>query len=248
MDRNRERRLDSIFEYVTLKKDVTINELGEKFNISTMTVHRDLDDLSRSGRIVKVRGGAHAIQDEPETIFEVREQENNVSKTIIAQKVVKYIEPNTSIFIDAGTTTLTVAKYMPDINVNIFTVSPNISLELTRVKRPVITECAGTLDRENLMLCGYFTLNILDQINVDMAFMGVSGFSLEAGFTCGIQDQMMVKRRAIQRAKKVFVLMDSSKIEKTFPFIFAELKDIDYVVTDKELPAAYVCLLYTSKA
>lgn len=240
MDMSRERRLNDIFEYVSRHKTVSIGELCNEFNISTMTVHRDLNDLSQSGRIIKIRGGARAIQDEPESIFTVREQENNAAKTVIAQKIIKYIEPNTSLFIDAGTTALAVAKYMPDINVNIFTVAPNITLELTRVKKPTIMECAGTLDRENLMLSGYFTLSILDQVNIDIAFMGTSGFSLENGFTCGVQDQMMVKRHAIQRAKKVFVLMDSSKVDKTFPFIFAQLKDIDYLVTDKELPSDYV--------
>lgn len=243
MDMSRERRLNDIFEYVTEKKKISINELCDKFNISIMTAHRDLNDLHQKGRIVKIRGGARAVQDEPENLFAVRESENNTGKTIIAQKIIKYIEPNTSIFIDAGTTALAVARYMPDIDINIFTVSPNISLELTRVKKPVITECAGTLDRENLMLCGYFTLSILDQIVFDVALMGVSGFSLENGFSCGVQNQMMVKRRAIQRAKKVFAMMDSSKVDKTFPFIFAQLSDIDYLVTDKELTSEYVNVL-----
>lgn len=239
-DMKKEMRLEHIRDYITQKKTASIEELCKECDVSVMTIHRDLNDLSKDGHIIKVRGGARVVQATMEHRFSERESENNSEKIAIAKKVIEHIRPDTSVFIDAGTTTMAVAKYLPDIDINIFTVAPSISLELTHTKKPTIIECAGTLDRDNLMLSGYFTLSMLDQVNIDIALIATSGFSLECGFTCGVESQMMVKRRAIQRAKKVYVLMDSTKMDKTFPFTFANLSDIDYLVTDKNMPDEYV--------
>ena len=72
--------------------------------------------------------------------------------------------------------------------------------------------CGGTLNRFNQAVSGQSTLQMLEQINIATAFLGVSGYTDEGGFTCGKEDEMLVKRLMIQKAGKKVILMDLSLI------------------------------------
>jgi len=235
----RELRKEKIKQYIQQKKIVTINDLRALCpEVSLITIHRDLDHMAKNGEIIKIRGGAKIADDIMEPRFTEREYENQDAKMQIARKMCQELVPNSSIFMDAGTTIYMMAKIFPDIPMNVFTVAPNIAMELLHTtSKPTITMCSGNLNREHLMLTGYFTLEMLKSINIDMAIIGTSGFSLDCGFTCGVENQMMVKKLIMQRSRSVYILMDHSKLEHTFPFTFGTLEDVDYIVTDAPLPA-----------
>lgn len=233
---NKELRIERIKEYILDNKEASIEELCQMCNVSAMTIHRDLDEISGRGSIIKVRGGARLEQTVSEHLFAEREAEHSNEKAIIGGKMAARLEAGAAIFFDAGTTTMAVASQMPEIDASIFTVAPNIALELVNTTKPSITLCPGNLDRKNLMLYGYFTLDMLNQINIDVAVIGTSGYSDACGFSCGVESQMIVKRQAIRRAKRVYMLMDSSKYGKDFPFTFAGLEDVDYIVMECEPP------------
>ncbi len=234
---NRELRLEKIHKLIVEKQQVSIDEISRLCpEVSVMTIHRDLNELERDGHIVKIYGGARLVSAKSEGSFSYREMENSEAKEIIAKKVAEVLRPGISVFIDAGTTTQMVAKKMPDIDIHVFTVAPTIALELVNVAKPSVTLCAGSLDKDYLMLTGYFTLDMLNRINIDVALMATSGFSLECGFTCGVESQMTVKRFALQKAKTRCLLMDYSKFNKILPYTFGGLSDIDYLITDKTPP------------
>ena len=205
-----------------------------------MTIHRDLSEIDGSENIVKIRGGARLVQGTMEHFFTDRTSENAAQKDLIGEKTAALLSPNTAVYLDAGTTTLAVARHMPDIDINLFTVAPTIAMELLRTHKPSINLCAGNLDRNNLMLTGYFTLAMIEQINIDVAILATSGFSPECGFTCAVENQMAVKQAAIRRAKKVYMVMDSSKIGKDYPFTFATPEEVDYLIMESNPPE---CLL-----
>ena len=177
-------RQDRIKEYIEEKNVVTIKELQELFpEVSLMTIHRDLDVLEATGVVVKFRGGARSVRYAGDPEFNVRMRDNNSGKLLIARKAMELIQPHSSIFLDASTSNLTLARTLPDMNLNIFTTGPSIALELCRLHNPVVTLCCGTINRKNLALSGQNTLEMLEKINIDMAFIGVSGCSVDAGFT-----------------------------------------------------------------
>ena len=140
---------------------------------------------------------------------------------------------------DASTTNLALAKALPDINLNIVTTGPSVALELSRLHNPVVTLCCGTLNRKNLALSGQNTLQMLEGINIDLAFIGVSGCSVDAGFTCGTEGDMLVKRMVIQKARTSVVLCDKEKFNCLMPYTFAGLSDADYMVSDGSVPEAF---------
>lgn len=230
-------RQEQIREYIEDKNVVTIKELQALFpDVSLMTIHRDLDALERVGAIVKFRGGAKSVRLTGDPDFNVRMRENNAGKTAIARKALELIQPHSSVFLDASTTNLALAKNLPDINLNIITTGPSIALELCRLHNPVVTLCCGTINRKNLAISGQNTLEMLEKINIDMAFIGVSGCSVDAGFTCGMESDMLVKRLVISKARTSVAMCSHDKFSCLMPYTYANLSDVDYLITDGMVP------------
>lgn len=233
-------RQDRIKEFIEEKNVVTIKELQELFpDVSLMTIHRDLDALEATGAVVKFRGGARSVRYAGDPEFNVRMRDNNSGKILIARKAMELIQPHSSVFLDASTTNLTLARTLPDMNLNIFTTGPNIALELCRLHNPVVTLCCGTINRKNLALSGQNTLEMLEKINIDMAFIGVSGCSVDAGFTCGTEGDMLVKRLVIQKARTSVVMCTQEKLRCLMPYTFATMKDVDYLISDVPMPEPF---------
>ena len=234
MNRIRQARILSFIEQHNV---VSIKQLQALCpEVSLMTIHRDLQALEDQGMVVKVRGGARSVRHTGDPGFDVRMQENNAGKASMARKALELIQPNSSVFLDASTTNLTLARALPDINLNIFTTGPSIALELCRLHNPVITLCCGTINRKNLALSGQNTLEMLEKINIDLAFIGVSGCSVEAGFTCGTEGDMLVKHKVIQKARTSVVMCDRGKLSRLMPYTFARLEDVDCLISDGPLP------------
>ena len=230
-------RQEQMKEYIEQRNLVTIKELQALFpSVSLMTIHRDLDALEAGGFVVKFRGGAKSVKlsDDPE--FHVRVRENNEGKMLIARKALELIQPHTSIFLDASTTNLLLAKSLPDINLNVITTGPSIALELAKLHNPVVTLCCGTLNRKNLALSGQNTLNMLESINIDLALIGVSGCSVDAGLTCGTEGDMLVKRMVIEKARTSVALCGYDKFSCLMPYTFSKIEDVDYLICDQAVP------------
>ena len=233
-------RQEKIKEFIEEKNVVTIKQLQALFpDVSLMTIHRDLDALVEEGSVVKFRGGAKSVRHSGDPEFNVRMRENNAGKLVIAQKALELIQPHTSVFLDASTTNLALARSLPDINLNIFTTGPSIALELCRLHNPVVTLCCGTINRKNLALSGQNTLEMLSGINIDQAFFGVSGCSVEAGFTCGTESDMLVKRLVIQKARTSVTMFTKEKLSCLMPYTFAKLEDVDYLISDEAMPESF---------
>ena len=234
-------RQEQMKEYIEQKNVVTIRELQQLFSdVSLMTIHRDLDALEAGGTVVKFRGGAKSVRHTGDPEFNVRMRENTAGKVIIADKAIPLIQPNTSIFLDASTTNLALAKKLSDMNLNIFTTGPSVALELCRLHNPVVSVCCGTINRKNLAVSGQNTLEMLDKINIDIAFIGVSGCSLDAGFTCGTESDMLVKRKVIQKARTTVLMCGKEKLSALMPYTFAKFEDIDYLISDAQLPDNFI--------
>ncbi len=232
-------RQQQILDYIEKNHVVTIRALQELCpDVSLMTIHRDLDALELRGSIVKVRGGARSVRHTGDLGYDIRMQENVEGKLLMAEKALTLLRPNATVFLDASTTNLMLARKMPDIPLNIFTTGPNIAVELARLQNPNITMCCGTLNRKNMALSGPNTQQMLENINIDMAFIGVSGCFAEAGFTCGTEADMVIKRTVIRRARTSVVMCDSTKFSRLMPYTFAGFEDVQYLISDRKVPDA----------
>ena len=214
---------------------VSLKELSSEFStVSVMTIHRDLEFLAKQGFISRIRGGAKYLEtaDKADTA-EQQDISNKSEKDIVAQKAVAFVQEGSSIFLDGGTTMLELAKIIPDMYLNVITNGPNIALEISEKMRPTINLCGGVLNRKNLSIFGSSALEMLSKINIDIAFISVSGYSTQGGFTCGFEEQAQLRKLLIEKARSVIILMDSTKFGKMLPYTFAKMEDVNYLITDK---------------
>jgi len=202
-----------------------------------MTIHRDLDALSQNGDIIRTHGGAIPVRFLTEPLYQEREREDKSGKHVAAEKALPLIKSGTTVFFDAGTSILELVRLLPDIDLNIITSSPVVAIELCSLTKPRITLCCGNLNRRNLAVSGINTLDMLEKINIDLAFIGVSGLSAKAGFTCGNENEMLVKRHVISNARTSVCICTGNKFDRIMPYTFAEVKDVDYVISDMHFPS-----------
>lgn len=235
---NTERR-EEIKEILRKRGEVKLKDLEERFpNCSSMTIRRDLKYLEDNGFVKRTRGGAVAMSRlsiAAEDIYSERALENVAQKYIIAKKALQFIERGRSIYVDAGTTMMLFAREMEDEYLSIMTSGLNIGMELIKKHKPSVTLIGGQVNRNTISVSGINSANFIREVNIDIAFMASSGFSVENGFTSGTYTECEIKKEVVNRARKTIVLMDSAKIDKIMPFTFAYMEDIDVLITDGEL-------------
>ena len=233
-------RHETIKELFRTKGEVKLHELEELFpDCSSMTLRRDIKDLEDEGLVKRTRGGAVAMSSlmlVTEDLYQQRAILNTQKKSQIAKTALRYFEPGRSLFFDAGSTLMFLARAIPDEYCSIMTTGVNIALELIKKARPIVTMIGGQISRNTIAVIGGNTSNFIDSVNIDIAFMGASAMTLEDGFTCGTYTDCDIKREVIRRARKKIMLMDSSKFGINITFTFATLKDIDVFISDEGLP------------
>lgn len=228
-------RREQLREYIEINHIVTMRQLTDLLpDVSLMTIHRDLTFLQSQGLIEKIRGGARYIASgTAEATFSAREIVGREAKAVIAQKAIGLLGDEGSIFVDAGTTMMAFAKVIPDHKRSVVTTGPNIALELAAKQNMTITLCGGTLNKSNLTLSGSAAMETLSGFNIDTAYIVASGYSPGAGFTCGMESEARIKSLVIRKARTVIMLMDGAKLNRVLPYTFAQLSDLDYLITEQ---------------
>jgi len=234
---NRQEKLKSLLDE---KGVVLLSELEGIFpQLSSMTLRRDIESLVQEGIAVKIRGGARALVKEQmslEPVYSLRAAKNIEAKLNIAKKALSYIETGRSVYLDSGSTIMCLAGVLPDIKLTVLTSGPNIAIEVLKNQRPTVNLIGGLVNHDNLSVSGKQALDFMKTVNIDIAFIAPSGFSLKDGFTCGNYNEAELKHFIIKKANRVIMLMDSYKIDKSLTFTFADFKDIDVLITDAVLP------------
>lgn len=233
-------RQEKIKAYVESKSVASIKEIQALFpEVSLMTIHRDLTALEQQGVITKLRGMVKFARYKDDVDFQVRMGENNPGKLSMVKKAITLVQPHSSVFLDAGTSNLFLAKNLPDVSLNVVTTSPGIALELCHLHNPSVTVCCGTMNRRNMSVSGLNTLEMLEKINIDIAFVGVSGYSASAGFTCGTEADMLIKRLVLKKARVRVLMCGTEKLERLMPYTFGSIEDADYIITDGAMPEEF---------
>lgn len=235
-------RRKKILELLDDHGSVSLNQLERIFpEVSVMTLRRDLIQLENDGIVIRTHGGAvksNKVMTFPgeESSYHARENEHREAKKTIARKALPYLETGRSVYLDSGSTIMSLANLIPDETYSIITSGVNIAQNILSKEKPSVVVLGGFANRNTLSMSGPLTSILLDSINIDIAFISASGFSLENNFTVSNIYEAELKTKVITKAKKVILMMDTSKLNKSLPYTFAKLKDIDIIITETYLP------------
>ena len=234
-----EERRRAIEQLVSTKGEILLSELETVFpSISSMTLRRDLIYLEKMGIVRRTRGGAISVSrlNKPyEDAFSRRAQRDVMAKRAICRAALSLFTPDTTVFIDSGSTLMHFAQMLPDDNCLVITSGPNIALELAGKSRVDVLLLGGRIRSNTLSVSGEWTTSALRSINIDVAFMATSGFTAESGFTSGSVEECEIKRMVLGKAKKRIMLMDHSKTSRVLPFTFAGMQNIESLICDAPL-------------
>lgn len=233
-------RISEIADLLDKRGKLTLKQLGEYFpNVSLMTLRRDLFLLEEEGRVIRVRGGAMSVKDVQKTSGEPYVKKTTIhtdEKIEIAQKAAGLIDVGASIFLDAGTTALYLAKEMPDIRCNVFTNGLAVATELCKKKNVVVNLLGGPLIKDNLSTASSAASVYFADTNFELAIISAAAFTPESGFSCGSQVEADLFKIICKKAKFTYMMLDSSKIGKIKPYTFARAEDINVLITDADFP------------
>lgn len=233
-----EQRRNAIVDYVNDKGNISFAQLEKQFSsVSPMTLRTDLKALDEAKKIVRIHGGAKSVEVVLGTddYISRRSVRNVTEKESIVEKAKLLIKPNTSIFLDSGSTTTELAKIWPDQPNFIFTTSMTCVMELSKLKHPTVVVFGGELNRYSLSVCGIQTVEEVKAVNFDMAFLGVTSYAGDVGFSCEVLMESYLKRAALQRSAEKIILMDSSKIDKKSTFHICQLDEASMVISDNNV-------------
>lgn len=230
----KQRRLDAILNYLQAHPVVSVQELGEEFKVSEVTMRRDLTELQELNIVKRMHGSVMLLPENKLLIpsFKQKALENVQEKQAIAAMAVTLLPENSVIFVNGGTTTLEFIARIVDRNVTIITNNAMAINHVAAAKaRLIIT--GGEYNPESCTFSGELSLSTIATVNADMCFLGANGLSEEGGFSTyfstesNINDQMMRKCRG-----PVVVLADHSKIGRTCHYTNENLDRITYLITD----------------
>ena len=230
---NSVKRKIKILDILKAQESVEVEQLTKLFSVSKVTVRGDLDDLERKGLLIRTHGGAML----PENLSLVRVLSNTLEerkdeKSAICRAALQFIKPGMNIIIDAGSTTVHLAKLVGAMNITVITNSVLVLQELMNSETVELLVAGGILRKPSLSFMGAPASFVFDQIHADVLFLGVSGFSIVRGMTCTNMVEAETKKHMIKNASKVCLLADSSKLEKMFIANVCGWDSIDYLVTD----------------
>lgn len=231
-----------ILNHLVKIESITIQDIVEKCGVSEITARRDLSTLENSGMLVRTHGGALKSEITSGMFgFDKKSIQNRDNKIEICKFAASFIEDNDTIYIDCGTTTYYLSRFLTKFrNLRIITNSLPVVSELLPYSNIIVYLIGGELDNSRKALYGPMTDNIISRYKADKAFIGAGGVSIAHGLSSIDEKEASVTIKMAEAAQKVFLLCDSSKIEKDSYFTYSSLSLISYLITDKNVDSNLV--------
>ncbi|WP_424767233.1 DeoR/GlpR family DNA-binding transcription regulator [Paenibacillus sp. sgz302251] len=221
-----------IIEKLEQLSAVKVSELSELFQVTEKTVREDLEKLEEKGLLKRTHGGAVMEQGGEDSLYPLQfpNSKNQQEKTAIAELALTCIEESDIIALDAGSTTLEMARLLPNIPVTVLTNDLLIIRELTAKDQVRLVVPGGY--RHNNLLIGAESHDWIKRLNVHKLFLSTTGIHLEYGLTIFTEELAKLKKLYMENAKTVYCLADHSKFDKGALITFASLTEVDTIITD----------------
>lgn len=229
-----EDRRNKIIELIKKRKYVSIDFLTNELHYSSSTIRRDLSYLENLNLVRRTSGGAFLVKEElienPQLFkYETHKEE----KRIIAELAIDFVEDYATIFLDSSSTSQILSeKLNKKKKLTVFTTNLTTAMKVESKKRNR-AYCIGGLVNDG-KVGGSICEQMVSTIVVDYAFLSCRGFDSIFGASDLLEEEAGIKKIMKKNAKKVILLADSSKFNKSYNFKSLAINDIDYLITDRK--------------
>lgn len=235
-------RLQKIEDLLKERGTVKVSELSALCGVSENTIRRDLMELEEGGVCFRTKGGAGLLKGGGSSLpFSQRIERNRGAKRLIARRAAEEVNSGETIIIDSGTTGMELALEMINkSHVTVITTSLDAAGILAGIPDLTLILPGGIVHETSRSLTGMPAEEFFSRIHADTLFLSVKAVSLEDGLTDHTIEEAAVKRRMIQRAERVIVLADHTKLAKTALSRIADSDAMDLIITDGEADPVFL--------
>ncbi|MED4751816.1 DeoR/GlpR family DNA-binding transcription regulator [Brevibacillus choshinensis] len=228
-------RHSKILANVNKEKTVTVAELSKLLDVSEVTIRKDLIKLEQEGLLSRVHGGASIANFLPvERSFTEKQAERMEEKARIARQAFRHVQPGDTLILGAGTTTMELAKLLGEVaELTVVTNAVNIAMELNSHGVHHVILIGGEMRAKSFALVGAVAEDNLKKLSVYKCFIGADGIHEQDGFSTLSLAESNVNRVMMERSRKVYVLADHTKFGESHFSSFADLSDVDRIITDR---------------
>lgn len=239
-----EERRKQIQSFLEENGRVSVDELTLRFQVSKVTIRGDLDALEEEGLVKRTHGGAIFVSSDAshaDPPFFDRQQSNSDEKLRIGKAAASLIESGDIVFLDAGTTSHSIAKHLHHrSNITVVTIGLRIAMELEEAEGITVVVPGGIMRRGSMSLLGDYATRTLDSIHINKAFVGAKGVTAAEGLTDVNAFEVATKQHVVQRADQVIGVVDHSKWGRVSFATFAPTDQVTAIISDKKAPAELV--------
>lgn len=242
-----------ILDHLAASGSVSVAVLAAELGVSDMTIRRDLLELERDGRLLRVHGGAvlaetpaSVAMDSEEPRFDARLRRGSDAKSAIAACAAGIVAGYRTCAIDVGTTTYLMAGHLREAgHLKVFTNSLRVSTHLDG-GAPEVYVAGGRVRPEEMSVWGPTAVAQFEKLWFDVAVLGTSGITSEGFFDYSFEDTDM-KRVYLRRSGFKILLCDSAKFQRMSLVQVGTLADINLLITDAEPPSRIAAALAAAR-
>jgi DeoR/GlpR family transcriptional regulator of sugar metabolism len=228
-------RRQFILELLRRRPGLRVSEIAAELGVSEGTVRNDLNALKADGRLERVHGGAVLLEQKGirNTSFSERHHEHTAQKEAIAQVAASLVQDGDSILLDASSTIYYFALALANKQrLRVVTNGLDVARLLAKNTTNTVVLIGGILSPDGSSVTGLLSEQAISELHVQMAFVSASGFSIARGLTEVHLEEAQLKRKAIESARQVIALVDSSKLGLEDLTPFARPMQITHMFTD----------------
>ena len=213
---------------------VSVDDLAARFEVSPQTIRKDLNELCDQRLLSRVHGGAVLASGVENVAYEARRFIAQSEKRAIGAAAAGLIPDNASLFINVGTTTEEVARALTDRHQGLLVITNNLNVAnaLYRHDRIDVIVAGGPVRRADGAVIGAAAVEFVSQFKVDYAVIGASAIDEDGALLDFDVREVQVARAIIENARRVVLVADKLKLERTAPVRIGHLGEVDVFVTD----------------
>jgi DeoR/GlpR family transcriptional regulator of sugar metabolism len=234
-------RQQKILQMLQQRSSLSISELSQLFEVTPMTIRRDVDSLVEMDKVIRVHGGVMVKELPKPEREEYRATTHIEQKKAIARYACKLVSERQTLFIDTGSTTLELAKLLVDFhNITVITNSINVLSVLASSPGINLIGLGGAVYTGARSFIGQFAEAAMKRFYCDIAFLGMRSVSVDEGLTEQNFFEADLKQLIMKQSRRKVLLVDSSKFLRLSPIQVAPVTEVNDIVTDEGLSSDIV--------